>query len=377
MDSKTRLETAWSFKEPDRVPIELSLTPKARKLPEAKRLREFEENEADNFIDFADLDWGFFGLDCEYYEKVIEDLPGEYKRIKRIYSTPVGEFYAITKHRYEELNPNDYHWERRYINNLGDLERLAEAPRNVRSFNKEKYERHLSEIGNRGIVMVKLHHPLGKLVRWANMELMYIWMLSEKKLLHKFLENSNIQVIESVLTLKKMDVSPVFATWAYEMLIPPWMGKDLFHEMVFPYDKKVNDAIHKIGGKHRAHCHGNCAQYLEQFAEMGIDSIEPLESPPYGDNNLAEVKKIVGNRLLLSGNIASQDFLRMGNEDIRRAVLETIRVGAPGGGFSLRCTGGNCGLSSTKTLDQMREFLKKIEVYVETALEFGKYPIRC
>ena len=35
MNSKTRLETAWSFTEPDRVPIELKIAPSACEMNEA------------------------------------------------------------------------------------------------------------------------------------------------------------------------------------------------------------------------------------------------------------------------------------------------------------------------------------------------------
>jgi len=139
MNSKTRLEIAWSFKEPDRVPVELSLPSFAQELPEAKRIVEFAENEADNFLHVPGFDWGFFGLDFEYHKEVIEDVPGDFKRIKRICSTPAGKFYGITKHNYDELNSSDYHWEKRYIDNLEELERLAEAERNVRQFDREGY----------------------------------------------------------------------------------------------------------------------------------------------------------------------------------------------------------------------------------------------
>lgn len=375
MDSKTRLETAWSFKEPDRVPIELRVAPEARELPEAKRLVEFEKNEADNFLGATTLiDWGFFGLDSQYREEVIEDIPGDFKRIKRIHSTPAGEFYAITKHFHEELSSGDFHWERRYIHTLEEFKRLADAPRNTRPFNKEFYEERCHKEGNRGIVMAYLHHPLGNLVREADTEEVYIWLFTEKKTTHKFLENSNKQVVESILSLEGTGVEPVFNTAAYEMLIPPWMGKDAFEDLVFSYDKIVNDAIHQIGGRHRAHCHGNSGAYLKRFADMGIDSIEPLEPPPYGDNDLAEAKRTVGDRMLLSGNILGQDFLRMSKQDVRAAVKLAIKTGAPGGGFTLR--GANAG-GSAKNIDQVRGFLEKSEVYMDAALEFGSYPIKC
>lgn len=83
MTSRKRLEIAWSFKEPDRVPIELQIPKHLQTLPELEQLVEFEKNEADNFIGVSGFDWGLLGLDYKYLEEIIEDIPGEFKRIKR------------------------------------------------------------------------------------------------------------------------------------------------------------------------------------------------------------------------------------------------------------------------------------------------------
>jgi len=369
------METAWSFREPDRIPIELRLSALAGEQPEARRLVEFAREEADNFLGVGGFDWGFFGLDSEYREEELEGVPGEFKRMKRIHSTCVGEFYAVTRHKYAELNAADYHWERRYVHTIEELERLGKARRGLRPFDRAAYDEGCVKNGDRGISATPLFHPLGRLVRWANMEEVYIWMKTEKKIFHKFLESLNRQVADSVLSLEGEGIRPVFMVTAHEMLIPPWMGMDAFEELVFPYDKAVNDAVHGIGGRVRAHCHGNSGGYLERFAEMGIDALEPLEPPPYGDNDLADAKGRVGDRMLLSGNIVSQDFLRSSNEQVRESVRNAIRAAGPGGGYTLRCTGGNCGTGGTKDLEQLRGFLEKIEVYLDAALEFGEYPI--
>jgi len=142
------------------------------------------------------------------------------------------------------------------------------------------------------------------------MEKMYMWMLAKEELTLKFLERSNNQVSDSILSIadKPLIDLPIFMTYALEMLTPPWLGKDSFNKLVFPFDKQVNDSIHKIGGRHRAHCHGNSGGFLELFADMGIDAVEPLEPSPYGDNILAEAKKSVGKRMMLSGNVITQAF---------------------------------------------------------------------
>ncbi len=376
MDSLTRLETAWSFREPDRVPIELSIPALAREQPEARRIAEFVDREADNFLYAPGFDWGFFGLDAEWNDEVIEEVPGDFKRIRHTITTPVGVFQAVTRRRHGELDPGDFAWESRYIRTLEDLERLAAAPRAPRAFNRAGWVEGTRENGNRGISGTGVFHPLGTLVRSSTMEEVYAWFAAEPGCMHRFLEATNRQAEESVLSLQGTGLRPVFYTWALEMLTPPWFGHRQFDEFVFPYDKQVNDAIHRIGARHRAHCHGNSGAFLERFADMGIDALEPLEPPPYGDNDLADAKRRVGKRMMLSGNILSQDYLRTTDAEIRDRVRAAIREGAPGGGFSLRCAGGDGSTGSAKDMDQLRAFIHGAGVYIDAALEFGSYPIR-
>jgi len=375
MNSRQRLVVAWSLKEPDRVPIELKVANVARNMPEAKDIVKFIDNEADNFHGFPAADFGFMGLKTEYYEEVIEDIPGNFRRIKRVHKTEAGEFYAITKHNYDELDDLDYHWERRYIHTLEEMEKLAEAQFDSVPLDKQGFDEFVGKIGDRGIAFVVLHHPLGRLVRNANMEEVYIWLALNKKLMHSFLEEANQQVAEAVAQMLRQEIGPYFMVVAHEMLLPPWMGRDMFEEFVFPYDKSVNDAIHRFEGKLRIHCHGNCMNFLERMSEMGVDAIEPLEAPPLGDVDLVEAKQKVGDRMLLSGNVPSEQFLSMRREEVRDWVKNTVRIMAPGGGFSLKTTSYGAATGSAKNMDQMRKILDNIEAYIEAALEFGTYPI--
>lgn len=376
MTSTERLLMAWSFREPDRVPIEIQISPTAYTFPEAKKVIDFIQTDADNFYHVPGADFGFFGLPASYREELIEDVPQDFRRYKRTFSTPVGEFYAITKHNYDELIPEDFLWQRRYIETIEEMERLATALRTALPLQKAEFDNAVADLGNRGLPLVGLLHPLGKLVRNANMEVVYLWLSEEPKIMHQFLENTNQQIAETVQSMVNAGIGPYFTVTAHEMLIPPWMGMHMFDEFVFPYDKLVNDTIHRNGGRLRIHCHGNCMDYLERMSEMGVDSIEPLEPAPFGNVDLALAKQRVGDRMLLSGNVPSQKFLQMSDDDVRDAVKSAISAAGQGGGFSLRTTGGHAATNSVKNRDQMRAVLKKIEVYIEAGLEFGQYPLR-
>ena len=76
LSSRERLATAWSFQEPDRVPIELEFSGSMDDVPAAQRIRDFVSNEADNFKVTAAADWGFFSLDTRSDETIIEEVPG-------------------------------------------------------------------------------------------------------------------------------------------------------------------------------------------------------------------------------------------------------------------------------------------------------------
>ena len=90
-----------------------------------------------------------------------------------------------------------------------------------------------------------------------------------------------------------------------------------------------------------AHCHGNSGGYLELFADMGIDALDPLEPAPYGDNILSDAKKRVGEKMLLQGNIPSQVFgiESFDPDEVYEMTKAAISQGAEGGGFTLRTTG--------------------------------------
>jgi hypothetical protein len=380
MDAKSRLWKAWRFEEPDRVPIEMFLTqsPGVMELPGAAEILAFQENEADNFLGVPGFDWGFFGIDATHREEVIEDAPGQFKRMRRVCSTPVGEFTAVTRHTYADLSgegdPNDYHWEKRYLETTDDFRRVANAPRNRRPFDREAYNQGCATIGGRGLPITGVLHPLGTLARSSNIEEAYAWLLTEPELVRTFLERCTEQICDSLLAIQGAPLSdpPVFKTHALEMFIPPWLGKELFRKWVFPFDKRVNDAVHAIGGRHFAHCHGNSGGYLELFADMGLDAVDPLEPPPYGDNNLALAKRQVGGRMLLSGNIPSQVFylesFKVG--DVRELVRRAIAEGAPGGGFTLRTT-GSAHIGNGKNRAQKAKAIQCGLAMIEAWREFG------
>lgn len=373
MTHKERLEAAFGFREADRVPIELSITPRAREHPAAEALVALIEEHADNLAGVASPDYGFFGFPVrERRRERIDHQPGRSDTYRTTVTCAAGTFEAVT---YHPQGSTDYHWTKRYITTLDDLARLADTPRPPVVIDMDAYQASHRQAESRGLPCMALPHPLGNLARNATMENLYTWFHTEAELVHRFLKHANHWLATAVGQMCEAGMQGLFQVTAHEMLIPPWMGHRLFDEFVFPYDKQVNNIIHRHGGRLRAHCHGNCMDFLETFSAMGIDAIEPLEHPPAGDVDLVEAKRLVGDRMVLSGNIASERFVDTEPDAVRCQVRDAIRAAAAGGGFTLRTSGGGAGTCADMPEETLLRVLKNVETYLLAGLEYGQYPI--
>lgn len=368
MTHRERLEAAWSFRAPDRVPIEMGLTPLMQADPRSTRLSALVAEHADNFIGVPGPSFGFFGLvSTGSDEVIIEERAGEYTHIRHRVEATVGYFTAITHH--PEGN-EDYHWEKRYITSLDELRLLANAPREPLTYDMAAWQAAVAEVGESGLPISYLAHPLGNLVRHATMEDVYTWLYDEPATVHRYLAVVTAQLVDVLERMLRAGMGPYFVTYAHEMFIPPWMGVELYDEFVMPYDRQLGEVISLHGGKWRAHCHGNCMDYLERFLDCGITAVEPLEIPPTGNVDLAEAKRRVGGRMLLSGNIPSERFVMMSPAQVREQVKAAIDQGAPGGGFTLATSNGH-GLQCSE--EQMAHTIACCEAYIEAGLEFGSF----
>ncbi|MHB9031812.1 MAG: uroporphyrinogen decarboxylase family protein [Anaerolineae bacterium] len=238
------------------------------------------------------------------------------------------------------------------------------------------YLQQAARIGGRGVPYLGLAHPLGTLVRQANMQRVYLRLLSEPALMHRFLENTNRQVVTTLQAVGKSGVSGWFFATAHEMLIPPWIGHRLFDEVVFPYDKTVNDAVHAIGGKHRSHCHGSCMDFLVRMSEMGGRRHRTARTAALRQRDSCRCQAPGWRPDGALGNIPSQDFVNKSTAEVRQAEREAIAAAAPGGGFTLRATGGNGDIDPNLPADMLKKIIENVEAFIEAGLEYGGYPIQ-
>jgi uroporphyrinogen decarboxylase len=111
-------------------------------------------------------------------------------------------------------------------------------------------------------------------------------------------------------------------------------GPEFFRHFVQPYEKRLIDAIH-AAGKFSVYHNCGCAKNLyENYRELGMTVWETVSGPPRGDNDLAEAKAALGDRLCLLGNLDQVDFLKRATpQEVEAATRAIVRAGKPGGRF--------------------------------------------
>lgn len=108
------------------------------------------------------------------------------------------------------------------------------------------------------------------------------------------------------------------------------MGQRAWDELVVPFDKPLVDLIHRYGGIAHYHNHGNMRRFIGQIADLGIDSLDPIEQPPYGDISMPEAQARIGGRVCLVGGLDDMEVLETRPlAEIRRLAEELLQSTNP------------------------------------------------
>ena len=140
---------------------------------------------------------------------------------------------------------------------------------------------------------------------------------------------------------------------------------DIFKQLAFPAVKRGIDLATTAGFPSQIHSCGPETELVKLMAEeTGLTVIDPLEIPPMGDCDLAELKRLYGDKIVLKGNLHTTGVML--NKDVNvvvEAARRAIDDAAAGGRFILS-TGDQCGRDTPD---------ENLFAMVETARTYGKY----
>ncbi len=143
----------------------------------------------------------------------------------------------------------------------------------------------------------------------------------------------------------------------------PLLNPKYIDMYVKPSLKRVTEAVHEWGGKIIFHSDGDITSLLDFVVECGFDALHCLE-PPYVDLKL--VKKKVGNKICLLGNIDTSHVLVDGTkEEVEDAVKYAIKILGLGGGYILSPSNSHPAMS-----------LQRLKWMIEATKKYGTYPLQ-
>jgi len=115
-----------------------------------------------------------------------------------------------------------------------------------------------------------------------------------------------------------------------------FISRKMYSEFVVPYERRVTEAVKAEHVPVYTHTCGKIGDRLDLMAETGTQGIDTLDPPPLGNVELADAKRLIGDKLFIKGNMNSVALLAYKTqEEVIAEASRCLRDGAPGGGYIL------------------------------------------
>ncbi len=147
-----------------------------------------------------------------------------------------------------------------------------------------------------------------------------------------------------------------------------FFSPDYWRQYFKPWVQKMTDLAHDRGLMVIYHGCGNINLILEDYIEMGIDALNPLEAK--ADLDAVTLRQTYGHRLGMCGNSNIQIWETGDPEEIRTEVLRKLRA-AGGGGYIFQSDHSVSSNVSGRTYDYI---IKLVREYGQYPLDLGKLP---
>lgn len=259
------------------------------------------------------------------YETVSSESVSEkegLKETKTVIKTPKGELSQIY---YKPLDGSPGYVKKHFIEKREDAEKWLSLPEQKKFSRVDSYRELEKKTGNRAIIMVGIDEAMYSVQRIMGSELFSYWLYDERELVRQMITKSFKDIENSVKHFLSHNIGDAYGWVGPELCIPPLASVKDFREFVFDYDKKIIDLIHSAGKLVWVHCHGDMSPVLEDFIEMGVDCLNPIEPPPVGRITLSRAVEICKGRMAFDGGIEDGAFDILKPQEMEKLVEETIR----------------------------------------------------
>ncbi|MHB1484208.1 MAG: uroporphyrinogen decarboxylase family protein [Saccharofermentanales bacterium] len=377
MTPRERIMTALSNKVPDRVPATPDISIMIPCKLTGKPFWEIEINSnpslASAYIDAAK----FFGIDgwmfngtlqykhksqVSYESKIIRSSP-EIWEVQHIIHTPDGD---MTQTLVSPWNNPSTLTEKPMKDIREDFKKVKHLFSDVIGYDDTIYKQQKKEMGDQGMICCFISPP--GLTMWSctlmGLEDLTYAYYDYPELFEELTELNDKVAVQQMEMAIDAGVESILTGGSGSITL---QSPELFRKLTLPTIKKVTKMCKDAGIISGIHSCGKENYLVESCAnETDLDYVNPLEIPPMGDCDLADIKSKFGSKLALMGNLHTTKVMLNGSvDDVRRESLKAIRDAGAGGGFVLS-TGDQCGRDTP---------FENIFEMVRVSKEFGSYPL--
>ncbi len=143
----------------------------------------------------------------------------------------------------------------------------------------------------------------------------------------------------------------------------PLVSPKHLRQHFFPWLKVTGDICREKNTPLIYHSDGNLMPVMDDIVASGVSGLHPIQPNAM---DIIEVKKKYGKKLCLLGNIDMDIMARKEPKDVEELVKKNLRNIAPGGGYIVGASNSVPEFIPLKNYNAMRE----------TALKYGRYPIK-
>lgn len=371
MTSRERILKTLTGEIPDRVPVSLYefdgyyddwIT---REPSYAASFRYVTEGITDQFkrVSVPEVsNWPFSAVESETDHW--QETDAQYSRITL--HTPKGPLTQLTR---RDKNIHTTWTLEHWLKNPADVERWLSIPCSGLAFDTDRFARADEKLGGRGIPMPDIADAICQVADLLGFSTLLEMLVVEPATVSRLMNFEQERVLEHARAIARAArgrdaivrlIGPEYAT-------PPYMSPAFFKKLVVEYDQPICDILHDAGIYVRLHSHGKIGQVLDLMASLQPDALDPLEPPPDGDIALDQVKRKIGAKIVLIGNVELRFIEHWTSGEIDQYVQKVMEQAKAGGRFVL------CPTAMPIHSPLEPKISDNIIAMVEAGLKYGKY----
>ena len=145
------------------------------------------------------------------------------------------------------------------------------------------------------------------------------------------------------------------------MMWIPFLSPKMFAEFIAPYLHCTISSHQQNGAYVIKHTDGDIMPILDQIVACSPDALHSID--PTAGMDMAVVKKLIGDKVCIAGNVDCAALVRGSKEDIKKSALYCLKHGKPGGGYIF--------MSSNSVFPPMK--LDDYLIALEMRKKYGRY----